>query len=432
MKLDFIDNYKDELIAIRRDIHKYPEQGWCEFRTTCIIVERLKESGFTVFYGKQIIHKKSRIGVPSEKTLQYYERKAIEYGAKPEITAMMHGGFTGAIGMLECGEGPCTAFRFDIDCVLVDESNEESHTPYTEGFCSINSGLAHSCGHDGHIAIGLVFAKLLAQSREKLKGKIVLIFQPAEEGVRGAKAIINSGILPKIDFIIGGHIGLSMKSLNCFSSGCYGFLATDKFDVKIYGNAAHAGNSPEKGKNAMMAAANMIMSLYAIPRHSDGATRINVGKMTSGSFRSVIPEYAELQIEVRGETDELNKYMYNSAINIIDGIAKIYGVRYEIVPAGTSISIESSKNLERKVKEIVENLGIYDQVVSRTQIQGSEDFTFIMKHVIDNGGLATYLMWGSDIKNAFHNGNFDFDEEAMVKAVKTLYAVAVNLNEKNS
>ncbi|MCQ1529535.1 amidohydrolase [Lutispora saccharofermentans] len=359
--------------------------------------------------------------------MQYYERKAVEYGADPEMIAMMQGGFTGAIGILECGEGPCTAFRFDIDCVIVNESNEESHVPYAEGFCSTNSGLAHSCGHDGHIAIGLVFAKLLAQSKERLKGKIVLIFQPAEEGVRGARAIINSGILPKIDFIIGGHIGLSMKSSDSFSAGCYGFLATDKFDVKIYGNAAHAGNSPEKGKNAMLAAANMIMSLYAIPRHSDGTTRINVGKMASGSFRNVIPEYAELQIEVRGETDELNKYMYDSAVSIIDGIAKTYGVRYEIIPAGASISAESSKELESKVKAIVESLGIYDHVVSRAQIHVSEDFTLMMRHVMDNGGLATYLMWGSDIKNAFHNGNFDFDEGTMVKAVKTLYAIIIGL-----
>ncbi|HWQ29448.1 MAG TPA: amidohydrolase, partial [Negativicutes bacterium] len=408
VELDFIDKYKEKLAAIRRDIHKHPEQGWCEYRTTSIIVESLKKLGFNVFYGKDIIDEGSRNVVPSEEVLKYSKRRALEQGASAEIVEAIHGGYTGAIGMLECGEGPCTAFRFDIDCVMVDESTENSHTPYKEGFCSINGGLTHGCGHDGHIAIGLVFAEILAKNKDRLKGRIILIFQPAEEGVRGAKSIINSGILPKIDYIIGGHIGLSMKSLDWFSSGCYGFLATNKFDVKIYGNAAHAGNSPEKGKNAMLAAANMVMSLHGISRHNDGATRINVGKLTSGSFRSVIPEYAELQVEVRGETDELNDFMYTSAVNLIDGIAKAYGVRYEIIPAGASISVESSEALEMKVKQAVEKLGIYKRVLSRAKVDCSEDFTFFMKHVTDNGGFATYLMWGSDIKNSFHNGNFDF------------------------
>lgn len=426
--MDNIDKYYSKLIDYRRAFHKYPEPGWCEFRTTYIIYTKLKELGYDIKYGKDIVEEKSRHGVPDVKDLQHFAKLASENGVDLSFLNEIKDGFTGVVAELDISEGPTVAFRFDIDCVVIKEAEDKNHRPRQLGFASMNDGYAHSCGHDGHIAIGLTFAEIIAKNKHLLKGKIILIFQAAEEGVRGAKAIIDKGVLPRIDYMFGGHIGLSTEDVGAFSAGSTGFLASKKFDVILKGKASHAANSPEKGINALLAANNIITGFYNIPRHSQGLTMINVGVIKAGSFRSVIPENAEIQAEVRGENNELNDYMYEKAVDIVHNISKAYRCNYKIIEAGSSLSENCSPELVDKVYELAGKLDIYSDIYKTRQIKGSEDYTYFMKYVTDNGGQATYMLWGADIKDSFHSSYFDFNEDSMVKAVKILCELLKNIS----
>lgn len=426
--MDNIDEYYNKLIDYRRTFHKHPEPGWCEFRTTYIIYKKLQELGYDVKYGKDIIEEKSRHGVPDNETLEHFAKKAEENGVDLSFLNEIKGGFTGIIAQLDINPGPTTAFRFDIDCVPINETKDKNHLPNQLDFASVNDGYAHSCGHDGHIAIGLVLAEIIASNKHLLKGKIILIFQAAEEGVRGAKAIIDKGVLPKIDYMFGGHIGLSTEDKNVFSAGATGFLASKKFDVLLKGKASHAANSPEKGINALLAANSIITGFYNIPRHSQGLTMINVGVIKAGSFRSIIPENAEIQAEVRGENNKLSDFMYERAVDIVQNVSQAYKCDYKIIEAGSSLSENCTPELVDRVYTLAENLNLYNSIHKSRQIKGSEDYTYFMKHVIDNGGQATYMLWGANIKDSFHSGNFDFSEESMIKALKILYEIIKNIS----
>jgi len=425
--MENINNYLSQLIEYRRNFHRYPEPGWCEYRTTYIIYKKLKELGYNLKYGKSITEEKSRFGVPDSKTLEHFEKLALESGIDKEFLEEISGGYTGVIAELELGEGPTVAFRFDIDCVPVQETSCTEHLPNTLGFSSTNDGYAHSCGHDGHMSIGLVFAEIIARNKELFKGKIILIFQPAEEGVRGAKAIIDKSILPKIDYMFGGHLALSLEEKSSFSAGSTGFLASRKFDVILKGKASHAANSPENGINALLAATGIINGFNNIPRHSQGSTMVNVGVLKAGSSRNVIPENAEMQVEVRGENNELCNYMFAEAANIVENISKAYKCQYKILEVGSSLSENCSSELVDKVYDIIERSKIYNNIHKVKEIKGSEDYTYFMKHIKENGGQATYMLWGADIKDSFHGGGFDFSEESMINAVKSLYEITKNI-----
>ena len=225
-----------ELIELRRKFHKCAETGWLEFETSIYIIEFLKAQGLDLKYG-QSIHGK-RIGLPSKSQMDTHKRKITLRKVDFDTSEILQG-YTGAVAILDTQKpGPTVALRFDIDALSIDEA-QVSHRPFSEGFSSKNKGMMHACGHDGHIAIGLMLAKTLASQRDRLIGKIIFIFQPAEEGVRGAKSMVDSGVLEDADYIFSGHIGFCKnKQVVC---GVGGFLATSKLDVSFIGKAAHAG-----------------------------------------------------------------------------------------------------------------------------------------------------------------------------------------------
>jgi len=108
------------------------------------------------------------------------------------------------------------------------------------------------------------------------------------------------------------------------------YSATQKFDAIIKGKPSHAGGRPEEGNNALLAASTAVLNLYAIPRHSEGYTRINVGKLTAGTGRNVICADAHLLVETRGETTELDEHMYEKAIKVLNSSAVMYDCNIEI------------------------------------------------------------------------------------------------------
>ncbi|MFQ9491358.1 MAG: M20/M25/M40 family metallo-hydrolase [Bilophila wadsworthia] len=182
-----------------------------EFRTAALIIRRLRELGYAIRMGEAACASDRRMGVPSSAVLAAARERALEHGADAELVAGMGDGYTGFWADLDCGSGPVTAFRFDMDCNEVAECAEESHRPVREGFASRWPGLMHACGHDGHAAVGLGLAEVLVSIRRHLRGRIRLIFQPAEEGARGALPMSEAGAVDGVDVLFGFHIGFKAE-----------------------------------------------------------------------------------------------------------------------------------------------------------------------------------------------------------------------------
>lgn len=423
--LDIVDSMEEKVIGYRRDFHKYAETAWTEFRTASIIARKLKDLGYKVMVGKEVINEEDRMGVPPEEILEKYYQRALKQGADPEFLEMLKGGFTAVVGILDNGEGPTIGMRFDIDAVDVNESNSPNHLPYKEGFASVNENAMHSCGHDGHGAIGLGVAEALIKTKDSLKGKVKLIFQPAEEGVRGAKSIVTSGIVDNVDYMLGGHLGIREDSSGELYCGVGGFLATSKFDAYFTGVPTHAGGSPEKGKNALMAAATATLNLNAIPRHSEGTTRINVGKLTAGTGRNVIPASAKMVLETRGVTTKLNDYMKENTMRILENSAAMYDVGLEIKSMGGAESADSDEELIQRIKKLSKEVKGFTKVTDeKISLGGSEDYSYMMKRVQEKGGKAVYMLFGSNINASHHHHEFDFNEADLKNAIKILTILA--------
>ncbi len=415
----------------RRDFHRFPEMAWYEMRTSAIIAKTLTELGYEVLTGRQVCLESARIGVPSEEELEAHASQVLMQGA-PEayLTEDMKQGFTGVIGILRCGEGPVVALRFDIDALGLIEAETEDHRPFREGFASRNAGVMHACGHDAHGAIGLGTAEVLMKLRSHLHGTIKLIFQPGEEGVNGARAIVAHGHLDDVDYFLGTHVAPTKgPDDGDVTPGTWGSLATSKYDAHFYGQAAHAGGFPEKGSSAIVAAANAVLNLTAIPRHSKGITRVNVGKIQGGTGRNVVPDYAMIQFEVRGDTTEINRYMDEQARQICEGAAKMAGCRCDMVLQGSAESQHSDEDFLEDIAGIVQRTLPHLRVSSCKNAQnwGSEDISLMMNRVQEHGGKATYMRSMTDMASPQHTNTFDIDEKVLVDGIETFSMIVYEL-----
>lgn len=427
------DDLKAKLVGCRRDFHKFAESGWFEMRTTSLIARRLTDLGYEVLVGKDVCLDESRMGLPSGEEMEASYIRAKEQGADPEFLEKTRGGFTGAIGILRCGEGPVVAMRFDIDALGVVEDESDEHRPWREGFSSVNKGMMHACGHDGHAAIGLGVAEVLMSVRDSLKGTVKLIFQPAEEGVRGAKSIVDKGHLDGVDYVLACHINeraTEEDKAADIAAGSGGSLATTKLDAFFYGKSAHAGGNPQDGKNALAAAVTAAQNLLAIPRNSKSDTRINIGVLKAGSGRNVIPEFAKMELEVRGKTSEGNIYMEEWARRIIKAAADMHDCTSEIKMMGAAFLLESDKALMELIRDVCVNglktVRVHPEL--RREANGSEDFSYMMKRVQDQGGQASMLRILTETAAVGHNKRYDFnDDDALPKAVKALSVTVFRL-----
>lgn len=415
------------LIETRRKIHQNAESGWLEFQTTALVAERLKELGYEVKLGSEIVNLDFVMGRPSDKIVSEAIERAEANGVAKSILDKMDG-YTGALGILDTGrEGPTTVLRFDIDANDISERQLGSHKPYREGFASKNPLAMHACGHDGHTAIGLAVAETLMQRKSCLKGIVKLVFQPAEEGVRGAKAIVESGVVDEADYFIAGHIGFGVPK-GGFTANTTQFLATTKMDVVMRGKASHAGAKPEEGTNALLAAAAATVQLHTITQHSAGLGRLNVGTLRAGTGRNIIADYAKMQIEARGETTEVNGYIVKRAEEIIRGTASAYGVEVSIEKVGEAVTSYSDGELADRIHQIASKCEADLIIYPEFKLGGSEDATVFMERVRERGGKAAYMIMGSEIAAGHHNEAFDFDEGVLVLGLKLFTEVVMDLN----
>ncbi len=425
---ELVDNMKGSLINIRRDIHCFPEIGWTEFRTSSLLADFLSELGFEVKVGREIILPESRMGVPDEKTIQEAKERALSFGANLYWIEKMEDGLTGVVGIWDTGRiGPTLAFRFDIDALEISEDRRLNHVPWNRGFHSKVEGYMHACGHDGHIAIGLGMAQLISKMKEKLSGKIKLIFQPAEEGARGARAMVDSGVLEDVNYFFSGHIGVTATKQNQLVCSVTDFFASTKFDLELEGVQAHAALAPHEGRNALLAASTITLQLYAISRHGLGDSRINVGVIQGGEGRNIIPAHAKLKFETRGTTNEVDQYMRNESMRIIQSVAQLYGIKEHTEVVGGSIIADCDSDLANLVYGIGSKVKQTSEIVISQPFLASEDVTYMMKEVQKNGGMATYLLFGTELAAGHHNCAFDFNEKTIAYAVEVYGNLLVHL-----
>ena len=419
-------SYYSAMVAHRRQIHARPEEGWTEFETTWQVAKYLRELGLDVQVGKAVINPDDVLGRDPVLVEDAIDR-ALKQGVPAEFIEEL-GGYTGAVATLDTGKpGPVTAFRCDMDCVLVRESTDPSHVPTQLGFASQRPGLMHACGHDAHTAVGLEVARWCLEHKDELCGRLKFIFQPAEEGVRGARAMVGAGVVDDVDYFVGGHVGVAAKlgELMVINGG---FLASTKFDIEIEGQAAHAGSNPHLGHSALVAACAATMMLQGIPRHGDGLTRVAIGTLNAGEGRNVVAEHAKLQMEVRGESEEVNDYMRQYVYDIFAGVDRAYRVKSTIIKAGETTTLLPCPELCDTIEEVMKTVPNATMIPRKFLPSGSEDCALFIRRVMAHGGQAAFVLYGCN-QMGHHRPNFDIqDEESLPVAFEffTRFAKKVN------
>lgn len=421
-------SFAEELIALRRDFHRYPEPAWLEYRTTVKIIESLEGMGLHPRWGREIHREEARLGLPDPETDRLWRARAIEETGRADLIGGMAGGFTGAVVEIPGAlPGPSIGVRVDIDSNDLTESAEEDHRPAREGFASCHPGAMHACGHDGHAAIGLGLARLLAARQKELRGKVTIFFQAAEEGGRGAQSLVARGLLEGIGYFYSGHIGINTAPVGTVSASTYGFMAGTKFDVSFTGRAAHAGKNPEEGRNALAAACNAVLNLLAIPRSGKGVSRVNVGMMEGGSGRNVIPDHARICAEARGGNQEVSDYMLERSMAVCKAAAGMYQCGMEWEVRGRSVTARCDRELADLAARCARRLPGVEEVLPASDMGAGENVTFMMNEVQRQGGKATFLLLGGGIKAPHHSRGFDFDEAVLPLAAELFAEMALEL-----
>ncbi len=428
---EYVEEIKKNIIGWRRDFHQNPEVGWTEFRTASIVANTLAELGFVVRAGSEAVNPVERMGVPEAAILVKAKERALQNGGHPYWLDKMEDGLTGVVGSCDTGRpGPSVAFRFDMDALEITEDLREAHKPASDGFRSQVDGMMHACGHDGHTAIGLGLATLISRMKDELTGRIILIFQPAEEGGRGAKAMVDAGVVDDVDFFFTGHLGMMAQQQKQVVCGVTNFFASTKIDVELEGVPAHAALAPHEGRNALLAAATIALQLQAISRHGEGESRINVGMMQAGEGRNIIASKASLKLETRGSTSEVNQFMTEEAIRIIRSVASMYGVTERIEVVGQTLTASCDAQLANIVKDAVRRMGKELDVIDTMPFYASEDATYMMRAVQERGGKATYMLFGTELKAGHHHHSFDFEENALPQAVEIFTHMLMEISKK--
>ena len=423
--------HRDFVVRFRRDFHKHAEVAWTEFRTGSLVArDLLNLGGWEVKYGPQLYEKSLMMGMPSAEALERHAGRAVAQGGDKQIIDAMRGGYTGVIATLKTGDGngPTVAFRVDIDANDLQEAHDDKHRPFREGFASVNSNADHACGHDCHTSIGLTAAHVLYENRHLLPaGTVKIIFQTGEEGGRGGQPMAAAGVADDADYFMGIHMALGDMGMGAISCSVSKQSNSIKSDVVFKGVSAHAGSRPDAGKNALLAAANAAINLYAITRHSGGNTRVNVGVLEAGVGRNVIPPNAFMKMEVRGETRELMNFMQKRAEAIVEGAATMYDVEHSITKAGETVSAPMDPEMVDLVAETARQIPEVTKVIRQRQgTGGGEDCTFFMLRVQERGGKATIANIGTAGPAVGHNSYYDVDEDSLVTGVKLVSLVALN------
>lgn len=406
------------MVEARRSLHRHPEAGWTEFRTTGMVVRRLRELGYRVQTGAECVRADAVRGWPEERVVRESREQAGDLGREVETP--------GAVGILERGAGPTVALRFDMDATEVAESSDAGHRPAAGGFASGKPAVMHACGHDAHVAIGLGAAALLAESPH-WRGRLKLLFQPAEEGGRGAQPMVEAGVVDDADYFACLHMGGPALPLGEVALEATHFLSSVKMETHFRGAASHAGGAPERGRNALLAACQATLALHALPRHGQGATFVNVGVLNAGTGTNVVASRAHIKYEVRGGTDDICELMETGAQRCIEGAAALQGVEASTEVTGRTIGANSDRELKDHLAAVARSLPVDFRVHDARPLGGGEDATYFMRRVQERGGKSLYFLLGGGAPSGHHTATFDLDEEALAHGAMLMAGMVLRL-----
>ncbi|PZO04619.1 MAG: amidohydrolase [Hyphomicrobiales bacterium] len=360
-----IDAFKDDLIAIRRDIHAHPEIGFEEVRTSGIVAEKLAEWGIEVHRGI---------------------------------------GGTGVVGILHGTGGPGRriGLRADMDALPMDET---TNLPWR----STIPGRMHACGHDGHTTMLLGAARYLAENRG-FAGTAVFVFQPAEEGLGGARAMLADNLFERFpcDEIYGIHNAPNLDPGQIAVFPGAAMAGADFFDIKITGKGSH-GAMPHVGRDPVIVAISLAAALQTIvSRNADPreAAVLSITQIHAGSAYNVIPEEAALAGTVRTFSPEIAKLIRERMREIASGMALSFGVQIDVDIRGIfDVLVNHPEQAVATAAVAAEIVGAGNVLTEPKPVMGSEDFADMLRVV-----PGAYAWVGHAGSVPVHNPAFVLDD----------------------
>ncbi len=383
---------RDRLVAVRRDLHQHPELAFQEARTAAIVANRLRELGYEV-----------QTGV----------------------------GRTGVVGVLEGGRPigrPLTLLlRFDMDALPIQEAVDVP-------FKSQHDGKMHACGHDAHTAIGLGVAELLARHRPWWGGVAKFVFQPAEEIVAGALAMIRDGALenPKPDRVLSMHVWATEEVGIIGMTDGPTLAASGAYRIAVRGRGAH-GASPHLGADPVVAAAHIITALQTIiSRNVDPLDQgvVTVGSIHGGTAPNIIPDLVEMQGTIRAFRDDVMQLLRERIRQIAENVAQALGVAVDVTfsEAGTPATVNDPAMAQIVRQTAIELFGA-ERVRSDYRTMGAEDCAFFLQAA---PGAYVFIGAGNKAKGMtepHHSPRFQIDEDVLPMSAALLTASAMRMLE---
>ncbi|MBI3707737.1 MAG: amidohydrolase [Proteobacteria bacterium] len=380
-----VDRLAGELIGLRRTIHQHPELAFEEHETAKLV------SGYL-----------GRLGIP--------HRTGV--------------GRTGVVGLLECnGAGRTVAIRADMDALPI---HEETNLP----FASKLSGKMHACGHDAHTVIALGVAAVLAELKDQLRGRIKLIFQPAEETLGGAPAMIADGVLdnPKPDVILGYHNWPQLPSGKVGYHPEAVMASSDAFGLTIKGVTGH-GAHPHLAVDAIAGAAQFVTQVQTVVSRETAPLNpavITIGQFIGGTARNVIAGTVELKGSVRTLDPPASQRVEAALRRMLDGLKLGMRLDYTLDYRRLTPVLRNNKEmLQRVLSSARDVLGAGNIVEMPQPSMGSEDFAWFAERI-----PAAHLRIGSKIDGldtAIHRSNYDCSDQAIAVGVKVVARAALDL-----
>jgi aminobenzoyl-glutamate utilization protein A len=407
-----------DVVALRREFHQHPEVGFAEIRTAARVIAELTSAGFTVRTGDDAASVDGLPGLPDAAVLDDAAVGAREAGIAGDLVDALSGGRTAVIGELAGDrDGPLVALRFDMDALPLTEAAQDDHFPFRSGFVSARPGVMHACGHDGHVAIGIALARSLAD--KAFPGRVRLVFQPAEEGVRGARPMVAAGAMDGVDVFYALHLGMGLP-VGTIAPATVGRFATRKLLARFTGLAAHASGAPEHGRNALLAAATAALSVQGLPRFSTADTRVNVGRLHAGTAPNIVAADAEMAYEVRSGDVAVVEDLDERARRMCRAAGEMHGVDVAVLETGAADNADCDPGPSEAVAAAARGIDGVTDVPATWPALGSDDATIFMSEVQRAGGVATYLGLGSGDFGPHHSAHFDVDERALPIGVELL------------
>lgn len=373
-----------DVIALRRDFHRRPELGFEERRTAAIVADRLRTLGYEVTEGI---------------------------------------GTTGVVGVLRSGRpGKTIMLRADMDALPIDEENQ---VPYA----SESPGVMHACGHDGHVAMLLGAAALIAERSGEVAGTIVLCFQPAEEGKGGAKAMVEEGLLERfgVERAYGLHLASAYPTgIVALRAGPF-YASSDSLEITIEGMGGH-GASPHLSVDPIFVAATFVVAVQqVVSRQIDPLEPavVTIGALHAGTTHNVIPSRATLLGTVRAFDHEVRARMAERIERVLRGVCETAGAAYRFAYLRRYPVTSNDAEQTGYVRALARRELGADRVLEAAKLMGAEDFAYYAERVPAcfytvgcNGGPASAF--------PHHHARFDIDERALETGVRMALAIALD------